>query len=138
VVASAKPAEPAKPDKADKGEKTTVLGDFKLIRRLGQGGMGTVYLAHQVSLDRPCALKVLSKELAAKPNFVKRFQNEARAMARVDHANVVRCFAVGEAKGLHFVAMELIDGQSMQNWLNALVKLSVPDAPHSSTRTAST
>jgi serine/threonine-protein kinase len=130
VVASAKPAEPAKPDKADKGEKTTVLGDFKLIRRLGQGGMGTVYLAHQVSLDRPCALKVLSKELAAKPNFVKRFQNEARAMARVDHANVVRCFAVGEAKGLHFVAMELIDGQSMQNWLNALVKLSVPDALH--------
>lgn len=111
-------------------EKTTVLGDFKLLRKLGQGGMGTVYLAHQISLDRPCALKVLSKELAAKPGFVDRFVREARAMAKVDHPNAVKCYAVDEVKGLHFVAMELIDGQSMQDWVDQLGKLSVPDALH--------
>lgn len=124
AAAGAKTAEPAKSD------KSTVLGDFKLIKKLGQGGMGTVYQAHQISLDRPCALKVLSKELAAKPNFVERFVREARAMARIDHSNVVKCFAVGEAKGLHYVAMELIEGQSMQDWLTALGKLNVGDALH--------
>jgi serine/threonine-protein kinase len=124
AAAVAQVAEPAKSD------KSTVLGDFRLLKKLGQGGMGTVYRAHQVSLDRPCALKVLSKELAAKPNFVERFEREARAMARIDHPNVVRCFAIGEARGLHYVAMELIEGQSMQDWLTALGKLSVGDALH--------
>ncbi|MFO1094879.1 MAG: serine/threonine-protein kinase [Planctomycetaceae bacterium] len=131
---SAAPSPAAKANAAEKekekGEKSNVLGDFRLEKKLGQGGMGTVYLAHQISLDRKCALKVLSKELGAKPNFVERFKREARAGAKIDHPNVVRCFAVGEARGLHYVAMELIDGQSMQNWLNDLGKLSVADALH--------
>jgi serine/threonine-protein kinase len=117
-------------DDAAKAHKATILGDFKLQKKLGQGGMGVVYLAHQLSLDRPCALKVLSKDLAAKPGFVERFTREARSMAKIDHPNVVRCFAVGEEKGLHYVAMELIDGKSMQDWLEQLGKLSVPDAIH--------
>lgn len=116
--------------KASGGEKSNILGDFKLMRKLGQGGMGAVYLAHQISLDRQCAVKVMSKDLAAKPGFVERFKREAKAMARVEHPNAVRCIAVDEAKGLHFVAMELIDGQSMQDWLDQLGKLSVPDALH--------
>lgn len=109
-------------------KKSTVLGDFALRKKLGQGGMGTVYLAHQESLDRPCAVKILAKEFAAKPGFVERFIREARAMAKINHPNVVDCFAVGEDKGFHFVAMELIDGQSMQDWVNQLGKLSVGDA----------
>lgn len=109
-------------------KKATVLGDFKLIRKLGQGGMGTVYLGHQESLDRDCAVKVLSKEFAAKKGFVDRFIREARAMAKINHPNVVDCYAVGEAKGFHFVAMELIDGQSMQDWIDQLGRLSVGDA----------
>src|SRR5690242_19227638 len=108
--------------KTEKSEKS-ILGDFRLEKKLGQGGMGVVYLAHQISLDRKCALKVMSKELGAKPTFVERFKKEARAGAKIDHPNVVRCFAVGEDRGLHYVAMELIDGQSMQNWLNELGKL---------------
>ena len=56
-----------------------------------QGGMGVVYLGHQISLDRTCAVKVLSKELAEKPGFVERFIREARSMAKIDHPNVVRC-----------------------------------------------
>ncbi len=108
--------------------KTQRVGDFEVRKKLGQGGMGVVYLAHQISLDRPVALKVLSKEMAAKPAFVERFVREARAMAKINHPSVVNCYHVGEEKGLHYVAMELIDGRSMQDWLNQLGKLSVPDA----------
>ena len=116
------------PDSSKK--KTSQLGDFKLLKKLGQGGMGSVYKAHQISLDRPCALKVLSKELARKPDFVKRFKQEAISMAKIDHPNVVKCFAVDEARGMHFVAMEYIDGRSLQDWLDAMGRLSVPDAIH--------
>lgn len=109
-------------------KKATVLGDFTLRKKLGQGGMGTVYLGHQQSLDRDCAVKILSKEFAAKPGFVERFIREARAMAKINHPNVVDCYAVGEHKGYNYVAMELIDGQSMQDWVEHLGHLSVSDA----------
>ncbi len=120
-AASATPA--AKPQ-----ARSQRVGDFEVKKKLGQGGMGVVYLAQQVSLDRPVALKVLSKEMASKPAFVERFVREARAMAKINHPNVVSCYHVGEEKGLHYVAMELIDGRSMQDWLNQLGKLPVPDA----------
>ncbi|MGD9856658.1 MAG: serine/threonine protein kinase, partial [Planctomycetaceae bacterium] len=111
-------------------KKVTRLGDFEIRKQLGQGGMGKVYLAHQISLDRDCALKVMSHELAEKPGFVDRFIREARAMAKLDHPHVVKCYAVDEQEGKHFVAMELIDGQSMQDWLDELEALSVEDALH--------
>ncbi|MFG0333206.1 MAG: serine/threonine protein kinase [Maioricimonas sp. JB049] len=116
--------------RAEEPSANRTLGDFRLVKKLGQGGMGAVYLAHQVSLDRPCALKVLARELAARPGFVERFVREARAMAKIDHPNVVKCYAVGEDRGLHFVAMELIDGQSMKDWVEQIGKLSVADALH--------
>ena len=122
--------------KKKKSSKSNILGDFRLEKKLGQGGMGAVYLAHQISLDRKCALKVLSKDLGAKPDFVERFKREARAGAKIDHPNVVRCFAVGEARGLHYVAMELIDGKSMQDWVDDLGKLPIPDALHVTLLTA--
>ena len=105
-----------------------LLGDFRVERKLGQGGMGAVYLAHQVSLDRPCALKVMARELASKPGFVERFVREARSMAKMQHPHVVQCYAVGEDQGTHYVAMELMDGKSMQNWLDELKVLSAADA----------
>lgn len=106
------------------------LGDFRFVRKLGQGGMGEVFLAHQISLDRPAAVKVLAKHLVAKPDFVKRFYREARAMAKVDHPHAVRVFAVDEAEGVHYVAMEFVDGQSMQKWCDKLGALPVGDAIH--------
>jgi serine/threonine-protein kinase len=114
--------------KSSDEKKTVRIGDFELVKKLGQGGMGTVYLGHQISLDRPCAVKVLSKEMAAKPGFVERFIREARSMAKIEHPNVVKCYAVGEEKGYHYVAMELMDGKSMQDWLDQLGRLSVGDA----------
>jgi len=111
-------------------KKVQQLGDFRVIRKLGQGGMGAVYLAHQMSLDRRCALKVMSPEIAKNKGFVKRFIREARVMAKIEHPNVVRCYAVGEHKGVYYVAMEFIDGASMQDWIDKRKTLSVGDALH--------
>jgi eukaryotic-like serine/threonine-protein kinase len=106
------------------------VGDFELKKKLGKGGMGEVFLARQVSLDRTVALKTLSKELAKKDDFVQRFQREARSMAKLDHPNVVKVYAVDSFKGVHFAAIEFIDGQSVQNWLDELGQLPVGDAVH--------
>ncbi len=104
------------------------LGDFELKKRLGKGGMGEVFLARQISLDRLVALKTLSKELAKKGDFVARFEREAKSMAKIDHPNVVKIYAVDSYKGIHFAAIEYIDGKSVQNWLDHLGRLSVADA----------
>jgi len=111
-----------------KGQKTNTLGDYRLLAKLGEGGMGTVFKAHQVSLDRDVAVKVLSKHLASNPDFVQRFQREARIMAKLDHPNILRCFGVGEEHGYHYFAMEFIEGGSMQSVLDKEGKLSVGDA----------
>ena len=102
--------------------------DFKDITKLGEGGMGLVCRAHQVSLDRPVALKVLKQELADNPNLVERFVREARAMAKINHPNVVQGYAVGETGGLNWVAMELIHGESMQDALDREGPLPLSDA----------
>lgn len=104
------------------------LGDFELKKRLGKGGMGEVFLARQISLDRMVALKTLSKELAKKGDFVARFEREAKSMAKIDHPNVVKIYAVDSFKGIHFAAIEYIDGKSVQNWLDHLGRLSIADA----------
>lgn len=115
---------------SDSKKKAVQLGDFKLKKKLGQGGMGEVYLANQVSLDRLVALKILSKEMAKKAGFVERFVREARAMARIDHPNAVKIYAAESDKGLHYVAIEYIDGKSMQDWIDKLGKLEIGDAIH--------
>lgn len=118
----------ARPGTDGRKKKVVRLGDFQLVRKLGQGGMGEVFLARQISLDRLVALKVLSRELAKKPGFVERFVREARAMARIDHPNAVKVYAAEADKGLNYVAIEYVDGQSMQDVLDASGRLSVGDA----------
>jgi serine/threonine-protein kinase len=113
-----------------KKKTVTQLGDFKLVKKLGQGGMGTVYLAKQVSLDRKVALKTLSKEFAKKDAFVKRFIREARSMAKLQHPNIVQVYAADSQAGFHYAAIEFIDGKSMQDWMDELKQLSVGDALH--------
>ncbi len=116
--------------------KASQLGDFKLLKKLGEGGMGEVYLARQEGLDRKVALKVLSKQLGKKQDFVDRFFREARAMAKLDHPNVVKVYAIETDKGRHYVAIEFIDGQSMQDWSDDLERLTVADAVHVTLRCA--
>jgi serine/threonine protein kinase len=89
------------------------LGDFEIVRELGRGGMGVVYEARQVSLNRQVALKVLSGSLGLSPKAVPRFRREAEAAAKLHHTNIVPVYATGEENGTHFYAMELIDGPSL-------------------------
>lgn len=107
------------------------LGDYEVVKRLGAGAMGAVYMGRQISLDRDVALKVLFRSLAAnKPDFVSRFYREAKVMAKLNHPNVVTCFGVGEAHGLHYLAMEYVDGGSVADLLKKHQRFSVGDALH--------
>ncbi len=121
-------AEETNKQKSSDPNRVQRLGDFELKKRLGKGGMGEVFLARQISLDRMVALKTLSKELAKKGDFVARFEREAKSMAKIDHPNVVKIYAVDSFKGIHFAAIEYVDGQSIQKWLDQLGRFSVADA----------
>jgi serine/threonine-protein kinase len=94
-----------------------VLGDFQVLRRLGQGGMGQVYLAEQISLKRKVALKLLRPDLAADAAALQRFKAEAEAVARATHANIVQVYAIGEAEGLHYMALEYVEGRNLREYL---------------------
>jgi serine/threonine protein kinase/Flp pilus assembly protein TadD len=96
------------------------LGDFRIGRELGRGGMGVVYEAEQVSLRRKVALKVLPLAATLDPRRLQRFQNEARAAASLHHTNIVPVFAVGEQQGVHYYAMQLIAGQTLAAVLQEL------------------
>jgi serine/threonine-protein kinase len=109
-------------------QKVSVLGDFRLVAVLGSGAMGTVYRARQISTPRDAAVKVLSRDLAGQPDFVQRFHREARLMARLDHPHIIRCYAVGESHGFHYLALEYASGGSVQSWLERLGRFDLPDA----------
>ncbi|MCC6491956.1 MAG: serine/threonine protein kinase [Pirellulales bacterium] len=89
------------------------LGGYRVLRRLGAGGMAVVYLAEQRSLGRQVALKVLQRALARDGNYVQRFQHEARAAAALVHANIVQIYEVGQAEGVHFIAQEYVPGKNL-------------------------
>ena len=104
------------------------LGDFVVVRKLGQGGMGQVFLADQVSLKRRVALKFLRPEHLANKNSLKRFQAEAEAVARVTHANIVQVYAIGEADGLHYMALEYVEGRTLREYLDKKTWLVMVDS----------
>jgi serine/threonine-protein kinase len=104
----------AGPD-ADLTGKT--LGDFHVLRRLGQGGMGQVYLAEQLSLKRKVALKILKAELAGNSTSLQRFKAEAEAVARATHASIVQVYAIGECDGLHYMALEYVEGRNLREYV---------------------
>ncbi len=104
--------------------KRGVLGDFQILREIGCGGMGVVYEAEQISLGRRVALKVLPFASMLDPRHLQRFQNEARAAASLHHPNIVAVHAVGCDRGVHFYAMECIEGQSLASVIHELRQLS--------------
>ena len=89
------------------------LGDFRILNEIGRGGMGVVYEADQVSLGRRVAVKVLPFAALLDRRQLERFRNEARAAAMLKHANIVSVLSVGYEAGVHFYAMELIEGCSV-------------------------
>jgi serine/threonine protein kinase len=96
------------------------LGDYRIIRELGRGGMGVVYEAEQISLGRRVALKVLPLAGVLSAVQLKRFKNEARAAALLEHPNIVSVYSVGCERSVHFYAMRLIEGQSLAAAIEAM------------------
>ncbi|MEM6691701.1 MAG: serine/threonine-protein kinase, partial [Planctomycetota bacterium] len=94
------------------------IGDFEIVRELGRGGMGVVYEARQKSLKRRVALKILSSGLGLSSKAILRFRREAEAAGKLHHTNIVPIYTTGEDNGIHYYAMELIDGPS----LDAVIK----------------
>lgn len=88
----------------------SLFPELKIEKLLGAGGMGAVYMARHTALDRKVALKVLSPSLTEHTEFISRFQREARAMARLDHPNIVTIHDFGERGGYHYFIMEYVDG----------------------------
>ena len=110
---------PATPDLSPRVEPAEIsrgigeLGDFRLLREVGRGGMGAVYEAEQISLRRRVALKVLPFAAAIDPRRLQRFKTEAMTAAHVQHERIVPVHAVGCERGVHYYAMQFIEGQSL-------------------------
>ncbi|HTN77785.1 MAG TPA: protein kinase [Pirellulaceae bacterium] len=103
----------------------TIAG-YRILGRLGRGGMGDVYKAYEAALERTVAIKMLPPELARHSEFVRRFRQEATAVAGLSHPNIVQVYAVGEAAGQHFFAMQYVEGESLADLLVRTRRLSVP------------
>jgi serine/threonine protein kinase/Flp pilus assembly protein TadD len=113
----------------------TVVGDFRVVRLIGRGGMGVVYEAEQLSLNRRVALKVLPHTAALDPVQLQRFKNEAQAAAHLHHQNIVPVHAVGCEGGVYYYAMQFIEGQTLAGiihdlrQMNSRAKAGPPTAP---------
>ena len=109
---------PKKPGKkvraaADDGAMPAELGGYEILKQLGKGGMGAVYLARQMSLDRAVALKVMNAEWADDPVFIARFVREAYAAAQLTHHNVVQIYDIGQDANVNYFSMEYVEGRSL-------------------------
>lgn len=99
------------------GLENRMLGEFRLLRRLGQGGMAEVYLAEQTSLHRHVAVKILRQEQVNDPTLVLRFKQEALAAAGLNHANIVQVYSIGVADGIHYIAQEYVQGMNLREFI---------------------
>ena len=93
----------------------SILGGYRIDGVAGQGGMGVVYRATQLGLDRPVALKVIATELATNVDFRTRFKSEAQLAASIDHPNVVPVYEAGEAEGVLYLAMRYVEGTDLRS-----------------------
>src|SRR5262249_52959680 len=106
------------------------LGDYRILRQVGHGGMGVVYEAEQESLGRHVALKVLPRQALLKATYRERFRREAKAAANLHHTNIVPVFGVGEGDGTHYYAMQFIRGDGLDKVLRDLRRLrAIPGEP---------
>lgn len=109
--------------------QSATLGDFRIVREIGCGGMGVVYEGEQISMDRRVALKVLPFAALLDPKHLQRFKNEARAAGSLDHPNIVGVYSVGCERGVHYYAMQYVEGQTLAQVIHQLHHSSTQDAP---------
>jgi serine/threonine protein kinase len=108
--------------------RTERIGKYEILGHIATGGMGVIYKALDVDLDRFVALKVLPADLAAQQMTLVRFQREARAAAQLRHENIVAIFDVGESNGTYFIALEYIEGTDLQDYINRKCRLDPEEA----------
>ncbi len=108
------------------------LGEYRILRRLGEGGMGAVYLAYHEATDRQVALKVLSEQMANTQGYIDRFYREARSGSLLNHPSIVRGLGVGQdpASKKHYLVLEYVDGPSAHALIEQFGRLSIGDAVH--------
>src|SRR5947208_10553749 len=92
----------------------TTLSHYRIVSKIGAGGMGEVYLAQDTKLDRKVALKILSADVAAHPDRMKRFVQEARAASSLNHPNIITIHEIGETVSGYFIGTEFIDGETLR------------------------
>ncbi|MEM1071008.1 MAG: protein kinase [Planctomycetota bacterium] len=110
------------------GRVLTQLGDFRIIREIGRGGMGIVFEAHQESLDRTVAIKVLPKQSLLDDEALERFRTEATTAAAMHHTNIVPIYGTGESEGSHYLVMQLVNGESLDSVIASHSEISSADA----------
>src|SRR6185369_7048586 len=96
----------------------TTVSHYRIISKLGAGGMGEVYLAHDTRLDRKVAIKFLHQEFSNDPDKLSRFVQEAKAASALNHPNILTVYEIGEVAGKNYIATELIDGQTLRQHLS--------------------
>ncbi len=106
--------------------RRATLGEFEIGRELGRGGMAAVFLAHEISLDRKVAIKVMSPGLLMGDGMIDRFKREAITIAHLNHPNIVSCYSVRQAEGLHFFVMRYIRGRSLEQLIHDAGTLPLP------------
>jgi serine/threonine-protein kinase len=106
----------------------STVGDFQVERLLGRGGMGEVYLATQLSLNRPVALKVLRPDVMVKPGYRERFESEAIAVAKLNHPSIVTVYAMAQIEQVLFIAMEYVEGTNLRDYVVKRGALDLPQA----------
>ena len=103
------------------------IGHFKIDKKIGEGGMGEVYLAHDTSLQRQVAIKLLPERLCADENLRQRFLQEARSASALNHPNVCTIYEVGETgSGQPYICMEFLDGESLEQVISDNTSLPIP------------
>ncbi|MBN2711863.1 MAG: serine/threonine protein kinase, partial [Planctomycetes bacterium] len=103
------------------------LGEFRIKKQLGEGGMGAVYLGYQESLDRDVAIKVLTERLCQNEKFIARFKREARSAASIVHPNVIQIYSIGEQEGIHYFAMEYVRGKDLAEHMGEGKKFTIEE-----------
>ena len=102
-----------------------MFGNYQLVQKVGQGGMGLVYKGRQVSLDRVVAVKLLNKSLCDNAEFIKRFEREAKSIARINHPNIMAVYDFGQTDGIYYMVTEFIEGFSLSKQISDRVMMSV-------------
>lgn len=105
-----------------------ILGNYRVLKKLGEGGMGAVFLAHDLGLEREVALKVISPELARNPQLMARFRIEAIAQAKLNHSNITVIHSFDEVEGHCYIVMEFVDGNTLKNIIKEKNKIPMPEA----------